>query len=68
VRDIRNSGKDRTVSRIEKYEIIRMKLRVPTFSILIQHNFGNTSQSNKTGRRNKRNSNRKRSQIIPICK
>jgi hypothetical protein len=38
-------------------------------SIFIQHSLGITSQNNKTGRRNKRNTNRKgRSQTIPICR
>jgi hypothetical protein len=43
--------------------------RVSTLSTLIQHSLGIPSQSNKTGRRDKRNSNRKgRSQTIPICR
>jgi hypothetical protein len=56
-----------------KTEIISSKVRkdarVSTLSTLIQHNLGILSQSNKTGTRNKRNSNRKgRSQTIPICR
>jgi hypothetical protein len=46
----------------EKTEAISPKVRnemmVPTLSTPIQHNLGIPSQSNKTGRRNKRNTNR----------
>jgi hypothetical protein len=42
---------------------------VSSLSTFIQHSFGIPSQSNKIGKRNKRNSNRKgRNQTIPICR
>jgi hypothetical protein len=48
---------------------VKNKTRVSSLSTLIQHSLRIPSYSNKTGRRNKRNSNRKgRSQAIPICR
>jgi hypothetical protein len=38
---------------------VRNEKRVSTFSTLIQHSLGIPTQSNKTGRRNKRNTKRK---------
>jgi hypothetical protein len=46
-------GKDTISSKV------RNKIRVSILSTLIQHSFGIPNQSNKIGRRNKRNSNRK---------
>jgi hypothetical protein len=48
---------------------VRNQTRVFTLSTLTQHSLGIPSQSNKTGRRNKRNTNWKRSsQTLPICR
>jgi hypothetical protein len=43
---------------------IRNETRVPTLPSPIQHHLGILSHSNKTGRRNKRNTNRKKSNYL----
>jgi hypothetical protein len=59
-----SGGKTETLS-----SEVRNETRVSTFSTLIGQSLGVPSQSNKTGRRNKRNSNRnERSQIVNICR
>jgi hypothetical protein len=48
---------------------IRKDVRMPSLPTLTQHTAGNLSQSNKTGERNTRDSNREGgNQITPICR
>jgi hypothetical protein len=57
-------GKTETIS-----SKVRNETRVSTFSTLIKYGLGNPSQSNKTGKINKKNSKRKgRSQTVPVCR
>ena len=44
---------------------IRNKTRMPTFATWIKHTFGSPSQSNQTGKGNKRHPNQKRSRDFP---
>jgi hypothetical protein len=64
---------DKCITNITLTETISTKIRnktiLSTFSILIQYSFGSPNLSNKTGARNKRDTNREgRNQIIPICR
>jgi hypothetical protein len=43
--------------KLKPFPLIRKKTKVPTLPTLIQNSLGNPSQSSKTGRRNKRNTN-----------
>jgi hypothetical protein len=49
----------RNGEKLKPFPLVRNKTRVSTLPTLIQHSFGIPSQSNKTGRKNKMNSNRK---------
>ena len=47
---------------------IRKKTRVSTFTTIIQHHSGSSSYSNQRRKRNKRNSDQKRSHTLTVCR
>ena len=47
---------------------IRNKTRVPTHTTTIQHSFGCPNHSNQRRKRNKRNSNWKKSKTLTVCR
>ena len=48
---------------------VRKKTRVPTFTITIQHSFGNFGHSNQSRKRNKRNPHwKRRSKTLTVCR
>jgi hypothetical protein len=47
---------------------VRSKIEMPIFPIPIQYKFGILNQSNRTRKRNKRDSNWERSKTILICR
>ena len=47
---------------------VRNKTGVPTFTTTIQHSFGSFGHSNPSRKRNKRNTNWKRSKTLTVCR
>ena len=47
---------------------VRNKIRVPTLTTTIQHSFGSFGHSNQSRKRNKRNSDWKRSKTLTVCR
>ena len=45
---------------------VRNKTKVPTLTTTIQHSFGSFGHSNQSGKRSKRNPDRKRSQTLAL--
>ena len=53
--------------KLKAFTRIRNKTRMSTLATLIQHSFGSLSHSNQRRKRNKRNTNWRRSQTVTIC-
>ena len=60
---ILNGGKPKSIP-----PKIRNKTRVPTFTTIIQHSSENPSYNNQRRKRNKRNTDWKRSKALSVCR